>query len=626
MTDTAMTTRLARQENADSGTKAGNREKLSDSRPWPYLTLGALMALAFGTLVAIAVGAILALAVRANFVNTVSLLDARAVALIEGMERQMAAEANQAERAAFALAKLQATGFAGEKEKAVAFEALLESAPAVEGLLLIADGEIASLFRASGGTFVSLPGQATEADVARIAGPVGDGGAWGVPAQIGGSLFHNFAVRFGRKPGAFAMALVGQDMVSQVMRQVAPGSDATVFLLTESGEVISHSARPDLFGGAEIMKLDSFPDPNLRKLADATENKDFPQASAAGIRVHTSLDGNQVFLTKTLSRFSAAPFVLGVYFPAAEIGAEMLRAVNSLLIGLGGLILSVGAAIALGRYIARPISQVAATAMQFSDFRLEEIKPLPRSHVVEIDNQIRALNRMRATLLQFTRYVPRLLVARLMRTGVHLDEPEEREVTILFSDIMGFTGLAEHMTATQVAQLLNRHFEMIAAEVEATGGTIDKFMGDSVMAFWGAPEHDGDHALHAIRAAQAISRTIREDNARRKAGGEPELRMRMGIHTGKVVVGDIGSPERQNYTVVGDAVNVAQRLEQLAKELMPPDDDIIVLVSSEMVSAAGARAKFTPLGKQTIRGRKGPVSVCLLHTETGGTETVAGAD
>ena len=191
----------------------------------------------------------------------------------------------------------------------------------------------------------------------------------------------------------------------------------------------------------------------------------------------------------------------------------------------------------------------------------------------------------------------------------------ESIVTVLFSDITDFSGLAETMSAPAVAALLNRHFELVSTCIEAEGGTVDKFIGDSVMAFWGAPEEMADHAAHAVKTAAAIRRATRRDNAARAAASEPAIAVRLGLHLGAVVVGNIGSASRVNYTVVGDTVNTASRLEQLGKELAP-DDDCVVLLSGELYEALPATARaahtFIDLGAHPIRGRAGEVRVYRL--------------
>ena len=183
----------------------------------------------------------------------------------------------------------------------------------------------------------------------------------------------------------------------------------------------------------------------------------------------------------------------------------------------------------------------------------------------------------------------------------------------MFTDIVGFSQILEHMTAPEAAALLNRHFTMLAKCVEVEGGTIDKFDGDSLMAFWGAPEPHEDHADRACRAALLIKREIeRENNVQRKARG-PVLRLRIGMCTGRVVVGNIGSPGRINYTAVGDTVNVARRLEELGKTVGRTEEEANILVSSSLRSALVKPFSLAHLGSYKLRGRTERTDVYVLE-------------
>jgi class 3 adenylate cyclase len=188
----------------------------------------------------------------------------------------------------------------------------------------------------------------------------------------------------------------------------------------------------------------------------------------------------------------------------------------------------------------------------------------------------------------------------------------ERELTVLFTDIAGFTSASEGMPAAETAEFLNAHFAMLAACIEAEGGTIDKFIGDSVMAFWGAPDRQEDHADRACRAALAMAAAIREDNAGRMEQGLPAVKVRIGIHTGAMVVGNIGAPGRMNYTIVGDAVNTGNRLEQLSKELAAPDSDVSILISGTTAERLGDGFSPVSCGRQPVRGRQETIEVFRL--------------
>jgi adenylate cyclase len=208
-------------------------------------------------------------------------------------------------------------------------------------------------------------------------------------------------------------------------------------------------------------------------------------------------------------------------------------------------------------------------------------------------------------------------VQRLLRSGAEATRTVEREITILFSDLVGFTRLSERMNAADTAATLNSHFDLLCREIEISGGTVDKFLGDGVMAFWGAPEAEPDHASRAITAASRILDAIARENRKRRDEDLPPLRLRIGIHTGRAVVGNIGGGSRQNYTIVGDAVNLAQRLEQLGKELMEPESDGIAVVSAATAKAAGNAGRFRPAGTHVLRGREKPVAVLVLDTGPG---------
>ncbi len=211
----------------------------------------------------------------------------------------------------------------------------------------------------------------------------------------------------------------------------------------------------------------------------------------------------------------------------------------------------------------------------------------------------------------FSRYVPKTLVRKLLREGRAYAPPEEREVAVMFTDIAGFTSASEGMTATETAAFVNHHLSLLGAEITKEGGTIDKYIGDSVMAFWGAPERLENPAEPAARAAIGMARAIRADNIARVARGEAPVRIRIGLHMGPLVVGDIGAPERVNYTVIGDTVNAASRLESLGKEI-DGSSDVVILVSSEIAKRLGNTVEYRSIGQHQVKGRVEPLEVVRL--------------
>ncbi|MEX2454049.1 MAG: adenylate/guanylate cyclase domain-containing protein, partial [Rhodospirillaceae bacterium] len=206
-------------------------------------------------------------------------------------------------------------------------------------------------------------------------------------------------------------------------------------------------------------------------------------------------------------------------------------------------------------------------------------------------------------------YDPRQLVQRLIQRDAPVAS-EEKTVTVMFTDIAGFSTLSEHMPAAETAALLNAHFTILADCIEAEHGTVDKYIGDSVMAFW-EPDGDGEDVDRAIRAASEIRRRIRADNRTRAGRGDGRISVRIGIHTGTAIVGNIGAPGRVSYTLVGDTVNVAARLEQLCKELTT-DADAVILVSGDTAALARRPLGLTPRGSFALRGRDGEIEAFSL--------------
>src|SRR5262249_2320593 len=141
----------------------------------------------------------------------------------------------------------------------------------------------------------------------------------------------------------------------------------------------------------------------------------------------------------------------------------------------------------------------------------------------------------------------------------------KREITTLFSDIAGFTTLSEQMEPDVLVATLGEYFDRMSREILEKHGTVDKYIGDAVMAFWGAPRPQEAHPLLACRAALAIREGLRDMQRRLAAEDRPTIEARIGINTGVALVGNIGSPSRLNYTAMGDAVNLASRLEGLNK-------------------------------------------------------------
>lgn len=192
-----------------------------------------------------------------------------------------------------------------------------------------------------------------------------------------------------------------------------------------------------------------------------------------------------------------------------------------------------------------------------------------------------------------------------------LSQPELRvggsrqRVAILFSDLRGFTRYAEDLPPEQLVAELNAYLDAMVRVIKSEGGVVDKFVGDSIMAVFGAFESPETAAARAVRAAHGMQRALARHNRERVARGLPALRHGIGVHVGHVVAGNIGNADRLQYTVIGDAVNLASRLESACKELNVP-----IVLSREAVAEAGrVPAPVTALGRIRVKGRQQPVEV-----------------
>jgi class 3 adenylate cyclase len=313
----------------------------------------------------------------------------------------------------------------------------------------------------------------------------------------------------------------------------------------------------------------------------------------------------------------AAPVVLsGVQVGEAQIELDLAVLVEPVVaesqrqlavLALAVVVVGIAGGIGFVALLVGPIRRLRSGVERLASGDLAtRVPPTSRDEVGELT---RAFNKMGESLLQkeriqraFGRYASDYVLNTLLEspegselTGV------EREVTIVFADIRSFTRLSEGLKAHDVVALLNEIFQLASDRLLVRGGTIDKFIGDSVMAYFGAPVPDSDHAIHAVRAAIDIVQAVAERN--QQIGGDGyRVQVGIGIHTGTVIVGTIGSDRRTDFTAVGDAVNVAHRLEKLAR----PGE---ILVSEAVQRRVRGAVNLRFEGERQLSGRVEPVHV-----------------
>ncbi len=419
-----------------------------------------------------------------------------------------------------------------------------------------------------------------------------------------------------RRGGELKALMVQVVRIADLSQSLAAraGGTATPFVLYGRDQVLAHPLMIDW----RPLPGEEAPLPSVAEIADAplaalSEGAALPMGLVAPSDRSTvfgrEMDGERFyFVTRDLDQYGPEPWTIGVHLPSDTAETQIVRVQRTLAVGAGLLVLAVGAGVAAGRLISRPTRRIADLAKLVHDKRLDDIEPLPRSRLREFDDSAAAFNRMVRGMRDrtrvrrmFGRYMPEAVAEAVLKDGDDAMAPQTATASVLFVDLQGFTSMTERLGPVRTVEVLNAYFSAMVAIIERHKGVVTQFQGDAILAIFNVPVADPDHAANAIAAGREM---IAQTDTGRFAG--ESLVCRVGVNTGPLVAGHVGAEGRLNYTVHGDAVNVAARLEGMNK-----DFGTRLLVADATVDAAGD-SSLRAAGEVPVRGHSEPVRVYTL--------------
>lgn len=396
------------------------------------------------------------------------------------------------------------------------------------------------------------------------------------------------------------LGVFGVDMligyISKYIHGVKITNNSSVLLIDKGGNIISGlNIGEDLSNREEMLNIDSLHEPWIREILKfCLQNYQSP-------RTYLSSKNRYVFSYARIENIRAEEqWLVVIITPVDDIVAPLRRDV---LIALFFISIALLVGIILGSIlssnISRSIRKLAEDANLICQLKLVEVKTR-FSQIIEVAEMQESFMKMKNVLRSVQRYMPILLVKKLIASNkVATVGGETKELTVMFTDIQAFTQTFENIDPQAVMEYLSRYFQVITKAIIETNGTVDKYLGDGMMAFWGAPTDDTEHALHACRAALQIQLVLQQLNEEFASEDKPQVVTRIGVNTGNMVVGNVGSDDRLNYTLLGDSVNLGSRLESLNKVY-----GTMVIVSEFTYDQVKDKFKFRLIDKVVAQGKK----------------------
>jgi adenylate cyclase len=393
-----------------------------------------------------------------------------------------------------------------------------------------------------------------------------------LPANDRLALCFAAPLQSGYRPLGVVLVAIDMDRLRKFLDGLPVGKSGQVVVLSKEGEVVAAAdgAMGDPSATGKLVGLDRMGSSStlLKVLQLQLESKNPVLSELTDPReVQISPPGEKDTYFINFSSLSFEGWIVATIIPGSDFLSQIDE--NARILGLALVVLTIAmglAAISLAdRLFSLPLLRVSDQLRFIKSFELGALRRIS-SPLRELDNLSAALMQMASGLASFQKYMPTTLVRTLVSQGIEAKPGgQEKELTVLFTDIAGFTGLSERLGG-DIVPILTDYLNLASTAILASDGTIDKFIGDAVMAFWGAPIDNSRHASQACATALDLQARLAVQRPIWREAGKPALAVRIGINTGRMLVGNIGSNERLSYTVIGDSVNIASRLESLNKQ------------------------------------------------------------
>lgn len=390
---------------------------------------------------------------------------------------------------------------------------------------------------------------------------------------------------------------------SELLQNIKMSDNSENYLINSEDEIVASSIGNKAYvvdkktDNLELVKATDSNNPVLRIAAQNLLNNKME---------HLRFSVNGIDYIASSKKLEKLPLYLVSIAPQSDFTSAFENVKTSmLLISLILFMISFCVIFLLSKKISTPISALCASAKAIGEMQLDRYPSPPKSNISEIKALSNAMDLMKLSVSTFAKYAPKNLVRKLVNKGEEpVLEGRTKEVTLLFSDIEKFSTVSEKLPAEYLVLHLSEYFDELTKEIMKYNGVIDKYIGDSIMAIWGAPDPDENQVINACYSALGCQKILEELKQKWEPLGKPPLPTRIGIHTGQAIVGNIGSQDRMSFTALGDTVNIASRLEGANKYYGTK-----ILVSESVEKIAKGRILFRVIDRLAFVGKTAGVTV-----------------